>query len=220
VKSIIVSPSILSADPMHLGDEVSKVEQAGADWHHIDVMDGHFVPNLTFGIPIIKALKKLAKRPLDVHIMISNPETYVRDYVAAGADILTFHVEATVHSHRLAQKIRDLGAKAGVALNPGTPIETIFPVLSEIDIVMIMSVNPGFGGQSFIQSSIDKIKKLKNELQNRRIEHQVLIEVDGGINDQTAADVVNAGAQILVSGSYIYSAKNYQEAISRLKSFS
>lgn len=220
MSSVVISPSILSADPLSLGAEIAKVEMAGADWHHVDVMDGHFVPNLTFGIPLVKALKRVAKKPLDVHIMISNPEEFLAEYIAAGANILTFHVEATFHSHRLLQRIRDLGAKAGIALNPGTPVEWIYPVLSEIDIVMIMSVNPGFGGQSFIQSSIEKIKKLKSELQSRRMEHRVLIQVDGGINAQTGREVVAAGAQILVAGSFIYGAQDYQRAINQLKTIS
>lgn len=219
MNSIIVSPSILAADPLCLGAEITKAEEAGADWHHIDVMDGHFVPNLTYGIPLIKSLKKMATRPLDVHIMISNPDAYVDEYVAAGASILSFHIEATHHAHRLAQRIRHLGAKAGVALNPATPVESVFPILDEIDVVMIMSVNPGFGGQSFIPSSLAKIRKLRAELKKLHLDERVLVEVDGGINHQTAGSVIQAGAQVLVAGSYVYGSANYENAIKHLKSY-
>lgn len=216
MRNTIVSPSILSADPLRLGEELADVERFGADWHHIDVMDGHFVPNLTFGPPLITAIKKCAKLPLDVHIMISNPDLAALDYVRAGADWLSFHIEAANHPHRLVHAIRVAGAKAGVALNPGTPVESVFPLLDDVDYVLVMSVNPGFGGQSFIAQAESRVSRLSQELLNRGRD-QVIIQVDGGINLDTGRKVVQAGASSLVAGSYIYGANDRRLAIQSLK---
>ena len=214
---LIIAPSILSADLLRCGEEVAAVEAAGADWHHIDVMDGHFVPNLTFGIPLVKALKKVVTRPLDVHIMVSNPDEVALSYVEAGADILVYHVEATNHGHRLAESIRARGARPGIALNPGTPLEQAFVLAPYVDVIMLMSVNPGFGGQSFIEESVFRVKSLHDWLASRGLDQKVIIEVDGGINLDTGARVVNAGAKALVAGSFIYGAKDRATAIRTLR---
>jgi ribulose-phosphate 3-epimerase len=214
--SVVVAPSLLSADPMRFGEEVADVEAAGADWHHVDVMDGHFVPNLTYGIPFVAALKKRATIPLDVHIMVSNPDTVALDYVKAGADILVFHVEAAVHAHRIVQAVHGAGAKAGISLNPATPVEAVFPLLDELDVVMLMSVNPGFGGQKFIPQTVDRVARLAAELQRRGRQDQVVIEVDGGVNAETGAEVVKAGARALVAGTYVYGAKDRKVPIKAL----
>jgi ribulose-phosphate 3-epimerase len=216
-RTILVAPSLLSADPLRFGEEIKSIERAGADWHHVDVMDGHFVPNLTFGIPLVSALKRQSSLPLDVHIMVSNPDEVALDYVQAGADIVVFHVEVAKHAHRLAQAIRAKGAKAGIALNPGTPIESAFPLLNEVDIVMLMSVNPGFGGQKFIHHTLDRVSCLSKEIHRRGCQDSVMIEVDGGINLTTASQVVEAGAQVLVAGTFIYGAPDRREAVKQLK---
>lgn len=213
---VLVAPSLLAANPMSFREEVHSVEKAGADWHHVDVMDGHFVPNLTYGLPFIAALKKMATLPLDVHIMVSNPDIVALDYVKAGADRLTFHVEAAVHAHRLTQAIRDAGAKVGVALNPGTPVETVLPLIHDVDSVMFMSVNPGFGGQQYIPQTAGRIKQLRRSLEAAGLDRSVLIEVDGGINEKTGAEVVAAGARVLVAGTFIYGASDRSQPIRRL----
>ncbi len=215
---IIVAPSLLAADPLKFLEEIKSVEKAGADWHHIDVMDGHFVPNLTFGIPLVKALKAVTSIPLDVHIMVSNPDDVALDYVKAGADLLVFHVEAAKHTHRLLHAIRDHGAKAGIALNPGTPIEAVLPVLGDVDVVMLMSVNPGFGGQKFIPQTISRVKRLAAELTEHGLEHDVIIEVDGGVNAENGRRLVQAGARALVAGTYVYGATNRADPIAQLHS--
>lgn len=214
---VLVAPSLLSADPLKYGVEIQDVERAGADWHHVDVMDGHFVPNLTFGIPVIRSLKAVSKLPLDVHIMVSNPDEVAGHYLDAGADILVFHVEAAKHAHRVAQLIRGRGKKAGIALNPGTPIEHVFAMASMVDVIMVMSVNPGYGGQSFIEETVSRVQLLSSFLRKEGLSDKVLIEVDGGINPATAAKVVAAGANVLVAGTSVYGAADRAAAIAALR---
>ena len=215
--NVLVAPSVLAANPLRYGEEIKSAELAGADWHHIDVMDGHFVPNLTFGLPLIKSLKKVSKIPLDVHIMVSNPDEVALSYVEAGADILVFHAEAARHGHRLAQAIRAAGAKPGVALNPGTPLEFAYSLAPHVDVIMLMSVNPGFGGQGFIEDTVERVKTLSAWLSSHQLQDKVLIEVDGGINAETGARIVSAGAKVLVAGTYVYGAADRSIAISTLK---
>jgi len=215
--SVLVAPSILAADPLRFGEEVKAVEKAGASWHHVDVMDGHFVPNLTYGIPLVKALKKITTLPLDVHIMVSNPDDVALSYVEAGADILVFHAEVAKHGHRLAEAIRGRGARPGVALNPGTPLELAYALAPHVDVIMLMSVNPGFGGQSFIEDTVSRVKALHEWLQIHNLSEKVLIEVDGGINETTGAQVVKAGAKVLVAGTFVYGAQDRSKPISALK---
>ncbi len=212
---ILVAPSILSADFARLGDEVAAVERAGADLLHIDVMDGHFVPNLTVGPPIVEALKKVTKLPLDVHLMITNADAFIPDFAEAGADYLTVHVEACPHLHRTIQSIKERGVKAGVTLNPATPIQSIQDILPDVDLVLIMSVNPGFGGQRFIPSVLSKVTVARTMLD--RIKSTALLEVDGGIKIDNVAQVVAAGATVLVAGSAVFSSPDYGATIAALR---
>jgi ribulose-phosphate 3-epimerase len=197
-----VAPSILSADFSRLGEEVAAVAKAGADFIHVDVMDGHFVPNLTIGPLVVKAIRKATRLPFDVHLMISPVDPYIEDFVSAGADILTVHPEAGPHLHRTLQAIRAAGAKPGVALNPGTPVAAIEPVLGDVDLVLVMSVNPGFGGQAFIRSQLKKIEIIRKLIDSSG--REIMLEVDGGVNAETAKDVVAAGADVLVAGSTVF----------------
>jgi ribulose-phosphate 3-epimerase len=197
-----LSASILSADFGRLAEQVHLAEQAGVDWIHVDVMDGHFVPNITIGPDVVKAIKKATSLPLDVHLMISNPERYVQDFVAAGADWLGIHVEATVHLERLIQNIKELGAKATVTLNPATPLTCLEYVLQDVDMVLLMTVNPGFSGQKFIRGVLPKIRQLRQQIDQAKL--PVLIEVDGGVHTDTIREIVAAGADVLVSGSGIF----------------
>ncbi|WP_038091735.1 ribulose-phosphate 3-epimerase [Tumebacillus flagellatus] len=213
---IRIAPSILSADFSKLGEEIASVEQGGADWLHVDVMDGHFVPNITIGPLVVEAIKPHTKLPLDCHLMITNPDTYIPAFAKAGADVITVHVEASPHLHRTLQLIRSLGVKAGVALNPHTPISLIEHVLTDLDMVLLMTVNPGFGGQKFIQNVVPKIKDLRRVLDAQNLQH-VEIEVDGGINEETSRIVRDAGANVLVAGSAVYNAADRREAISRIR---
>ncbi len=210
-----IAPSILSADFSRLGDEIRAVEASGADYIHVDVMDGHFVPNITIGPLVVEAARKVTALPLDVHLMISDPDSYIPDFAAAGADIIVFHAEATLHVHRTIQLIKSLGKKAGVVLNPHTPEESIRHVLGDVDLVLVMSVNPGFGGQSFIPEMVDKVKRLRGMID--RAGRKVEIEVDGGINPKTARQVVDAGATVLVAGSAVFGAKDYKQAIAAIR---
>lgn len=214
--SFKIAPSILSADFAHLGAQVAEAEAGGADWVHVDVMDGHFVPNLTIGPLVVQALRPVTTLPLDVHLMIEAPERYLEDFARAGADVLTVHWEACTHLHRTLQQIRELGVKAGVSLNPATPVSVLEEVLSEVDLVLLMSVNPGFGGQSYIPSSTAKIRKLRQLM--RECESAALVEVDGGVNAQTIREVVVAGADVLVAGSAVFNdRKSVAENLSDLR---
>jgi ribulose-phosphate 3-epimerase len=214
---IIVSPSILSANFSRLGEDVAAVDKAGADWIHVDVMDGRFVPNITIGPLVVDALRPITDKPLDVHLMIVEPELRVADFIKAGADIVSVHAEtaATIHLHRTVNQIKDLGAKAGVVLNPGTPLSAIEYVLDVVDLILIMSVNPGFGGQSFIESQVHKIKELRAMLNARGL--NPWIEVDGGVSPKNSYKVIEAGANALVAGSAVFGAESYSEAIAGIK---
>lgn len=212
---IKVAPSILSADFSQLANEINKIEKAGADWVHIDVMDGHFVPNLTFGPPVVAAIRKVTKLPFDVHLMVTNPQDLIEPFAKAGADIITVHAETAPHLHRLLQTIKEYGLKAGVSLNPSTPLAVVEEVLDDLDMILIMSVNPGYGGQKFIPGAIEKITRLKAKLDQRKL--SVDIEVDGGINASTARQVIAAGATILVAGSAVYGAPDMTQAIKNIR---
>ncbi|MED4202628.1 ribulose-phosphate 3-epimerase [Neobacillus mesonae] len=211
-----IAPSILSADFSKLGEEVSAVEAAGADYIHVDVMDGHFVPNITIGPLIVEAIRPVTKLPLDVHLMIENPDQYIEAFAKAGADYITVHVEACRHLHRTIQNIKSFGIKAGVVLNPATPAATIQHIISDVDMVLLMSVNPGFGGQKFIPEVLTKISQVKQMADEKGL--NIEIEVDGGVNPDTARQCASAGANVLVAGSAIYNQENYANAISQLKS--
>lgn len=213
--SVIVSPSLLAADFMNLGKEIKMVNNSEADWFHLDVMDGVFVPNISYGLPVISQIKKIAGKPLDVHLMIVQPERYVEQFREAGADILTVHLEACTHLHRTIQHIKSLGMKAGVALNPHTPVNALEDIIQDIDMVLIMSVNPGFGGQSFIESSLCKIGKLKRLIYDTN--SKTIIEVDGGVNFKTGQSLVNAGADALVAGSFVFNSPDPMANIKGLR---
>ena len=215
-KMIKIAPSMLSADFSILRDEVKTIEQAGADYLHIDVMDGHFVPNLTFGAPIVKAIRPHTSLPFDVHLMVTNPADYVEEYAKIGVEYFTFHQETVPHIHRLIQHIKSVGMKAGVALNPGTPFSMLEDVAGDLDMILIMSVNPGFGGQSFIPRAVEKIKQAKLLLDSVENTNAV-IEVDGGINDITCIPVKDAGATVLVAGSAVFGAPNRAKMIEAIR---
>ncbi|XVN42108.1 MAG: ribulose-phosphate 3-epimerase [Candidatus Rickettsia vulgarisii] len=210
-----ISPSILSADFANLGQEIAALTQAGADMIHIDVMDGHFVPNLTIGPAIIKALKPYTKLPFDVHLMINSPERSIEDYIKSGADIITIHPEATVHLDRTLDHIRNLGAKAAIALLPSASPDSIDYIIDRLDMILVMTVNPGFGGQKFIDSQLKKIAIISEKIKNSN--KNIILSVDGGINDITAKDCIKAGASVLVSGNFIFQSKNYKKQIDLLK---
>ncbi len=211
----LIAPSILSADFAKLGEEIMAVEAAGADWIHIDVMDGHFVPNITMGPLVVEAAKRSTPLPLDVHLMIETPDRYIRDFVNAGADYITVQVEACVHLHRTIQMIREAGAKPGAVLNPATPVSALEWVLPDLEVVLIMSVNPGFGGQRFIEGSLDKIRDLRHRIAERHA--STLIQVDGGVNVETIARIAEAGADVLVAGSAVFGSLDYGETLRRFR---
>ena len=211
----LIAPSILSANGAKLGEEITAVEKAGADWIHVDVMDGHFVPNITMGPAIIGALSKSTALPFDVHLMIKNPDRYIESFAAAGADYITVHVEAASHLHRTVELIKNAGKKAGVSLNPATPLSQIEEILPDIDLLLIMSVNPGFGGQRFIKSSLDKITRADKMMV--KLPQKPLLEVDGGVNLANIAAIAQAGADVLVAGAAVFGTADYAQTIAALK---
>lgn len=211
----LIAPSILSADFSKLGEEVQAVEQAGADWIHADIMDGHFVPNITFGPNVVAAVRQVTQLPIDVHLMIEHPDKYIPAFTKSGADWVSVQVETCPHLHRTIQLIKETGAKAGAVLNPSTPLSAVDWVLDDLDYVLVMSVNPGFGGQAFIANSLEKIRRLRRMIVERSL--SILIEVDGGVNANTIADVSAAGADVFVAGSAIFGKNDYQREIERFK---
>lgn len=211
----LIAPSVLSANFLNLSKDIQLINDSEADWFHLDVMDGRFVPNISFGLPVIAAIKREAKKTLDVHLMIEEPGKFAEDFKKAGADILSVHIEACPHLHRNIQQIKGLGMKAGVAINPHTPVQSLFDILHDIDVVCMMSVNPGFGGQKFIQHTIVKIQQLKAEITRRNLD--VLIEIDGGVTLENAQEIAHAGADVLVAGNTVFSAANPTATIAELK---
>jgi ribulose-phosphate 3-epimerase len=214
--SHIIAPSLLSADFNHLYKDIQLVNESDADWFHVDVMDGVFVPNISFGFPIMKHLKKLATKPLDVHLMIVQPDRYLEEFAKAGADILTVHYEACPHIHRTLQSIRSLGMKAGVAVNPGTPVGMLEDILHDADLFLVMSVNPGFGGQKFIPHTFDKIRQLRSMIE--AVESSAMIEVDGGVDLSNYRDLIDSGADAMVAGNAIFGSANPKDTITEMKS--
>ncbi|RXK18946.1 ribulose-phosphate 3-epimerase [Macrococcus sp. DPC7161] len=210
-----VAPSLLSCDFLNLGNEIKRLEEANIDYIHFDVMDGDFVPNISFAFPIIDQIRKVTNLTIDTHLMVSNPERYIQKFADAGSDIITVHVEATKHIHRAIQQIKDLEIKSGITLNPGTPIEQIIPVLHMVDLVLVMTVNPGFGGQLFINECLDKIKFLKEYRTTHNLDFE--IEVDGGVNEVTSKLCVDAGADVLVAGSYFFKHEDYHTPVKQLR---
>lgn len=213
--SVIIAPSLLSANFLQLQSDIDMINESQADWLHLDIMDGRFVPNITFGMPVIKQIRSATNKILDVHLMIVEPDKYLEAFCEAGADILTVHLEACVHLHRTIHQIKKMGMKAGVSLNPHTPISTLEEVLPDLDLVLIMSVNPGFGGQQFIENTYEKVRKLQKMAIEKKI--SPIIEIDGGVTNKNAKALKEAGANALVSGSYIFGAENPKQAIASLK---
>ena len=210
-----IAPSILSADFAHLADEIAKVTEAGADVIHVDVMDGHFVPNFTIGPLIVKAIRKVSRLPLDVHLMMTNPEDFIADFIKAGSNYITVHVETCPHLHRTIQSIKEEGVKAGVTLNPATPLSSVEEILGEVDLLLIMSVNPGFGGQSFIPSALEKLRRARKMIDEGRL--SVELEIDGGVKVENIVAMAQAGADIFVSGSAIFQSKDYKDTIQKMR---
>ena len=211
----IIAPSILSADFSRLGEEIKAVESAGADWIHADIMDGHFVPNITFGPMIVESVRRVTSLPIDVHLMIENPNDYIPVFAEAGASLISVQVEASIHLNRSVQLIRECGARPGVVLNPSTPVQTLEWIIDHVDYVLIMSVNPGFGGQAFIKNSLEKIRALRQLIQQKNL--KTLIEIDGGVNEETITDIAAAGVDAFVAGSAIFGSRDYQTTINALR---
>ena len=214
MKKHLIAPSVLAADFSNLQRDIEMINESDADWFHIDIMDGVFVPNISFGMPVLRDIKKHAKKTLDVHLMIVNPDQYIETFAALGADILTVHWEACIHMHRTIQAIKGAGMKAGIALNPHSSVNQLKDIIKDIDLVCLMSVNPGFGGQSFIENTFDKVKELKELIQSSGSDCQ--IEIDGGVTNENAKKLVQAGANILVAGSYVFKSSNPTDTISKL----
>lgn len=214
-KNTLIAPSVLAADFANLQRDIEMINNSEADWFHIDVMDGHFVPNISYGMPVIEAIKKHATKPLDVHLMIEKPERFIEEFARIGADIITVHYESTVHLHRTLRQIKAAGCKAGVVLNLTTPVSVLEDILSECYMVLIMSINPGFGGQKFEEITYNKVKKLRKMINEQGLD--TLIEIDGGVTDKNAKQLVEAGANVLVAGSYVFNSENPQLTVSELK---
>ncbi|MBW2575859.1 MAG: ribulose-phosphate 3-epimerase [Deltaproteobacteria bacterium] len=210
-----IAPSILSADFSKLGDEIKSVEEAGADWIHVDVMDGHFVPNITIGPLVVEAARRVTSLPIDVHLMIENPDRYIKDFAKAGADLISVQVEACIHLNRTIQMIKESGLRAGAVLNPSTPLSSIEWIIEEVDFIMIMSVNPGFGGQDFIPNSLDKVGALRKMIRDRGL--AALIEIDGGVNEKTIKNISDAGVDVFVAGSAIFKSSDYKKTIDKFR---
>ena len=211
----IIAPSILSADFSRLGEEIKAVESAGADWIHADIMDGHFVPNITFGPMIVESVRRVTSLPIDVHLMIENPNDYIPAFAEAGASLISVQAEASIHLNRSIQLIRECGARPGVVLNPSTPVQTLEWIIDHVDYVLIMSVNPGFGGQAFIKNSLEKVRALRQLIQQKNL--KTLIEIDGGVNEETITDIAAAGVDVFVAGSAIFGSRDYQTTINAFR---